>query len=97
MKTYMPIVEYIAKNARNKDHAIIGRDVGKVFGITNVEVRKHINEARRHNVPICSCTSGYYYSNNADDIEKTIKHLRGRISKVECAIAGLSGAMNDIF
>lgn len=97
MKNYIPIVDYIRSSAIDKGHAIIGRKIGDVFGITNADVRRFVNEARRNGVPICSCASGYYYSYNSEDIDRTIKHLRGRISKVECAIAGLSGVKTRAF
>lgn len=94
MKKYMPVINYIISNANGRKNAIIGRKIGNVFGITDVNVRAYVNEARCDGFPICSCISGYYYSYDKDDLTHTINNLKGRIMAVENAIDGLNSIMN---
>lgn len=91
MKKYMPVINYIIANANGRKNAIIGRKIGNVFGISDVNIRAYVNEARCDGLPICSCNSGYYYSYNNDDLNDTIKTLKGRVIAVENAIEGLNG------
>lgn len=93
MKKYMPVINYIITNANGKKNAIIGRKIGNVFGITDVNVRAYVNEARCDGMPICSCGSGYYYSSHPADLNDTIANLKGRVMKVEMAIDGLNSIM----
>lgn len=55
-----------------------------------------INTARSNGSPICSGQKGYYITNNKEEIKSTIDSLRGRISKMECAIAGLEKYLHTI-
>jgi len=93
MKQYMPMVNYIIANANGRKNAVIGRELGNRFGIPGVKVRAYVNEARCDGIPICSCGNGYYYSPRKVDLEDTIRHLKGRIAKVENAIDGLNSAV----
>ena len=81
------IIEYI------KSHGglpISTKNLSDTFGISGLEVRKIINSARCEGCPICSCHKGYYYSENNEEIEKTIMSLSNRIGAMERAKLGLS-------
>ena len=91
MRNYIQVIDYIVRNAKERQNAIIGGDIGNRFGISSVKVRAYVNEARQDGYPICSCINGYYYSTRQQDIDDTIRHLKGRIAKVELAIDGLNG------
>ena len=92
MKRYMPVVNYISANASRKYDAIIGSKIASACGINCIKLRQYVNEARSDGLSICSYSRGYYYSTRSEDVDDTIRHLKGRISKVESAIEGLSGA-----
>ena len=64
--------------------------LGKIFGISGTEIRRIVNAARCDGCPICSCHKGYYYSENAEDIEHTVQSLQNRICGIQKAINGLS-------
>lgn len=49
-----------------------------------------MNAARCDGIPICSSRNGYYYSDDKEQIQKTVDSMRGRIFAQENAIAGLS-------
>ena len=83
------VIDYLKKYS-SADHPISGGAIASHFGITGVKVREYINQARRNSVPICSKRWGYYYSENPDDVRKTVRSLRDRISATEGAINGLT-------
>lgn len=63
------------------------------FGISDSEVRKYINQARRDGHPICSSCHGYYYTTNPTYIRRTIESIQGRIGAQMSAIEGLKTAL----
>lgn len=81
------VVEYIKAH---KGIPVPARNLSETFGISGLEVRKIINSARSEGCPICSCHKGYYYSENNEEIEKTIMSLSNRIGAMERAKLGLS-------
>lgn len=83
------IIVYL-KRFSTVGNPISGKDLACHFGITGVKVREYINNARCDGIPICSTRWGYFYSEDRDQIEKTVLSMRGRISAQENAIAGLS-------
>lgn len=81
------VIEYI------KSHnglPITSNKLSEAFGISGFEIRRIVNQARSEGCPICSCHKGYYYSENSDDIEKTVMSLSHRIGSIQRAIRGLS-------
>ncbi len=52
-----------------------------------------INTARSNGSPICSSPKGYYITTDREEIKNTISSLRGRIAKMEKAIAGLEACL----
>lgn len=81
------IVEYIRAH---KGIPISARNLSETFGISGLEVRKIINSARSEGCPICSCHKGYYYSEDEEEIKKTIGSLTHRIRAMEKAMFGLA-------
>lgn len=83
------IENFLREHSDGRDNPICSKDISSVFGIPCTAVRRMINTARSNGVPICSCQNGYYITDKSDEIKATINSLRGRIHKMECAIAGL--------
>lgn len=81
------VIEYIKAH---KGLPITSSKLSEAFGISGFEIRKMVNSARSEGCPICSCNRGYYYSENRDDIDKTILSLSHRIGSMQRAIKGLS-------
>lgn len=86
------VVSYI-KNHGSAEGPVTNGEISSKLGITEVNVRKLINQARREGIPICSCPKGYYYSEDKTDILETIDSLMSRTISVEKAISGLLTAL----
>lgn len=82
------VVNYIMSHGTRKN-PISNREICSQLHITEVTVRQHINKARCSGIPICSCASGYWYSEDKSDILETIDSLMHRTISVEKAISGL--------
>lgn len=63
---------------REKEHAIVARDIRKIVDIPPVAIRIHIKELRRQGCPIASGGSGYWWAESKEDLKSTIRHLRSR-------------------
>lgn len=85
----MEILEII-KNYRSKDNPISNREIQRITGYKAVDIRVEINRCRKRGEPICSCSRGYYYSNNLEDIFETMRSLSKRFESVNLAIRGLN-------
>jgi biotin operon repressor len=84
------LVEYLKNNHTDISECISARKLCLKFGVSSIEIRKVVNEARSEGVPICSCDKGYFYSELPSDILKTVNSLTGRIAKMQTAINGLT-------
>lgn len=85
------IIEYIKNNG---DIPTSSYKLSKMFGVSDVQIRKIINTARSNGCPICSNTNGYYYSENCNDIQKTINSLNHRTRGIQNAVNGLQTTLN---
>lgn len=89
----MNIISNYLRYRSSAEHPIKGSDLANHFGITGIAVRKAVNEARSNGVPICATSHGYYYSDDREQIKKTVESLRGRIVAQENAITGLEALL----
>lgn len=86
----MDVIEkYIREHSVGKDYPICSSELSQAFGVPRTTIRRMINTARSNGSPICSGQRGYYITTDPEEIKNTIKSLRGRIGKMEKAIAGL--------
>ena len=65
------------------------KELGLLFGVSDVAIGKIINEYRQDGIPICSNHNGYYYSEEPTEIIKTVASLKRRIASMQKAIDGL--------
>jgi biotin operon repressor len=79
----------------SKENPVTNKEICKFLGISEQSVRHHINMARCEGIPVCSCTQGYYISNEKVDIVMTIQSLMNRTMAVEKAVNGLLTALWD--
>ena len=82
------VVNYI-RNCGSIVEPVKNREISSVLNLSEVEVRKLINEARCNGIPICSTQKGYYYSEDKNEILQTIQSLMHRTIAVEKAVNGL--------
>ena len=88
------IIIYI-RNRGTKDNPVPNKEISANFRITEAAVRKKINAARCEGIPICSCDSGYYYSEDKDEILKTVDSLMHRTIAIEKAVKGLVSSLRE--
>ena len=83
------IEKYLREHSKVKDYPICSSELAEAFSVPINMIRHMINAARSNGSPICSGQRGYYVATDKDEIKSTINSLRGRITKMEKAIAGL--------
>ncbi len=81
--------KYMQTEHRGKANAVFSKELERLFHCNGREIRSIVNALRTKGVPICSCGRGYYYAESRSDIEETIAHLDGRVSKIKAAQDGL--------
>ena len=64
--------KFMMKEHTGKDNAITSRELEAIFHCKGTKIRETVNELRCRGTPICSCGTGYYYSEAAEDIHETI-------------------------
>ena len=69
------------------------KELAILFGVNQATIRKIINEYRSEGIPICSSHKGYYYSETAEDIVRTIASLKRRVGSIQKAIDGLQSCV----
>ena len=74
---------------RTKAEAVKPGKIEQALGVTGAQVRDLIRHARMQGVRIASSGAGYFFANNAAEIQDTIKHLeaswdlQGRVIAVQ--------------
>lgn len=81
--------KYMKTHCRGKENAVKSPELEIIFHMKGTEIRKTVNNSRRRGFPICSGRTGYYYATTAEDLQKTVANLDGRIRKIEAAKEGL--------
>lgn len=87
--------KYMQTEHKGKAKAVFSKELERFFHCKGTEIRRMVNELRTKGVPICSCSRGYYYAESRSDIEETIAHLDGRVSKIKAAQDGLREILNN--
>lgn len=83
------IADYLKEYYREERFAIKGREICELFNLTDKQVRNIVSGLRQAGEPICSSIHGYWYSNNPEDIEKTLRRLEGQVNNMNSSITGL--------
>ena len=82
------VINYIV-NHGSVDNPVKNKEIASHFKMKESDIRVKINEARTNGFPICSCSNGYYYSEDKGEILKTIQSLMHRTIAFEKAVNGL--------
>lgn len=90
------ILKLLKDNHTTEETAIKSSEITYLTGYKGIEIRNRINRLRVSGEPICSSNKGYYYSNNLDDVNRTINNLNSRVSSINEAIEGLYIVMDKL-
>ena len=94
MITLYELIELIPTKSQNEKVTV--HRLAKMTATSEPYIRKKINEARSVGIPICSTTSGYYLSNEYNDIAKTVCFLTKRLNTQLQAINGLQKRLQEV-
>jgi hypothetical protein len=89
------IAEYLRDYHNSEEEAIKARDLCSLFNLSNRDIRNIVNGLRQDGEPICSSSSGYWYSTEPADINKTIHRLEGQVKNMNNSINGLKKYMQE--
>ena len=89
------IVDYLKRYHREEDNAIKGRDLRIVFNLKDRQLREVVSGLRQHGITICSSSQGYWYSEEPEDIIKTLRRLEGQVINMNNSIKGLKQALQE--
>lgn len=76
------VLEYLKTTHYEESIAVKSGAICELFNLKKESLRSD-------GYPVCSSCRGYWYSEKPEDIDKTLKHLEGRISGMQRAITGL--------
>lgn len=83
------LLEYLKAYHKDEATAIKGRDLRVLFNLTDRELRLVVSSLRQNGGAICSSASGYWYSENPEDIQVTLSRLEGQVKNMNLTIKGL--------
>jgi hypothetical protein len=96
MASVIDILEYLKDHHTAEGGAIKGKDLCILFNLTDKHLRNIISDLRQAGKPICSSSYGYWYSDNPEDIEKTLRRLERQVSNMNKSIKGLKGILQEV-
>lgn len=83
------IREFLEEYHNTEKTAVKSGEICELFSVPKERLRSIVNYLRSAEIPVCSSQRGYWYSENQEDIEKTLSHLEGRVRGINRAIKGL--------
>lgn len=86
------LCSYLKENCQGKEQAVSGRELARLCGVSENELRRRVNRLRREGEPIASNRTGFFFARTAGDIYATIRALRKMADGLEAAIRGLERA-----
>lgn len=96
MSTEADIVDYLKEYHNKESKAIKGRSLCELFNLHSKQVRNLVSVLRQNGEPICSSNNGYWYSNDPEDLDRTIKRLSEQVKNMSRAVAGLYRAKEEL-
>jgi hypothetical protein len=86
------VLEYLKEYHNSETKAIKSRGLCELFNLQNRQVRHLVSGLRQKGSPICSSNSGYWYSEDREDIDSTINRLSDQVRNMSLTIRGLRKA-----
>lgn len=96
MDTAYQMLEYLKDYHNTESTAIKNRELRLLFNLTSRQVRGVVNQLRQEGKPVCSSSSGYWYSTDPEDINKTLHRLEAQVENMLISIKGLNRAKKDL-
>ena len=90
------LCEYLKNNYNCESEAVQAGELAATFSTDKRGIRNRVNFLRSTGVPICSSQSGYWYSEEPGDIQKTIDGMSAKITGIQKAITGLKVAKENM-
>lgn len=89
MSTAKDILEYLKEFHSAESQAVKSREIRTLFNLTDKQVRNVVSQLRQDGKPVCSSSCGYWYSEDPDDIGRTIHRLDAQVENMSISIIGL--------
>ena len=83
------LIDYLQECHFEESKAVSARELSTLFNVTQRGIRLLVTELRKEGYPVCSSNSGYWYSEDPEDINKTVSRMEAQIEKMAQAVAGL--------
>lgn len=83
------LLEYLQDHHATELRAVGARELSTLFNTTQRGLRAMVTELRKQGNPVCSSNHGYWYSEDPEDIGKTVARLEAQVDKMEQAVNGL--------
>lgn len=96
MSTEADIVDYLKEYHNKESKAIKSRSLCELFNLHSKQVRNLVSVLRQNGEPICSSNNGYWYSNDPEDLDRTIKRLSEQVKNMSRAVDGLYRAKEGL-
>lgn len=87
------LLEYLKEFHTTEGTAVKSRDLRALFNLTDKQVRNVVTVLRQNGEPVCSSSYGYWYSNDPEDINRTIHRLGAQVINMNVSIKGLKKAL----
>ena len=88
------LLEYLQENHTEENKAVGARELSMLFNTTQRGIRALVTELRKEGYPVCSSNNGYWYSEDEEDIRKTVARMEAQREKMEQAVTGLKTGKN---
>lgn len=92
MDTAHQMLEYLKEYHISESNAVKGRELRTLFNLTDKQVRNVVSSLRQEGEPICSSSYGYWYSEDPEDIDRTLHRLEAQVVNMNISIKGLEKA-----
>ena len=85
--------DYLKECCTGKENAMFSHELEGMFLIPGRDLRRIISLLRKEGEPICSdYHKGYYYAENQDEVNKTVRGLNEHVTGVHNSITALRNA-----
>lgn len=90
------LVEYLKDHHNTEEKAIKSRDLSVLFNLKSRDIRNIVTVLRQEGKPVCSSSNGYWYSEDPEDLEKTLHRMEAQVHNMSLSIAGLQKKLMEV-
>ena len=90
------LVEYLKDHHNTEEKAIKSRDLSVLFNLKSRDIRNIVTVLRQEGKPVCSSSNGYWYSEDPEDLEKTLHRMEAQVHNMSLSIAGLKKKLLEV-